>query len=450
MLTTDDDAVAARARVMALHGITRDAWKRYTAAGSWFYEVSDAGYKYNLTDIAAALGRVQLRPAARDAGRAAPASPRATMRASPGSTRSRRSVTRPGVGHAWHLYSIRLRLDRLSIDRARFIQEIKERQIGTSVHFIPLHRQPFYAATYGYSAAQFPVAEAVYPRLVSLPIYSPHDGRGRRLRRRGRGRRRRSVPRLTARRIVLVGPAPPPMGGMTRYALRTCSSRSSPGATGSPCWPTTCRRRSVRKVTTEAFGLEFRRPRRRRRQRAGAGVRRAGSSWSSTGSAGASGWTSCTCSRRPATASSGTRPTSRSPGGTGPDDLPPARSVRRPVPGLGLGGAGADAALARLADVAHRAVPGLADVLRGMTRRPVRAIFNGVRTAELAPPDGWAHSDGSTVRVVALGTLGERKGTFDLLAAGRAAAGAAARPPLHLCGGRARSSGSARSPTSGG
>ena len=171
MLTTDDDALAARARVMALHGITRDAWKRYTAAGSWYYEVSDAGFKYNLTDIAAALGRVQLRRLHEMvAGRARIAARYADAFARCDSVEP--LVTRPGVAHAWHLYSIRLRLDRLSIDRARFIQELKERQIGTSVHFIPLHRQPFYAEKYGYVPAQFPVAEAVYPRLVSLPIYS--------------------------------------------------------------------------------------------------------------------------------------------------------------------------------------------------------------------------------------------------------------------------------------
>jgi dTDP-4-amino-4,6-dideoxygalactose transaminase len=171
MLTTDDDAVAARARVMALHGITRDAWKRYTAAGSWFYAVSDAGFKYNLTDIAAALGRVQLRrlQEMRD-GRARIAARYDAGFASIDAVEP--PATRRGVGHAWHLYAIRLRLDRLSIDRARFVQELKERQIGTSVHFIPLHRQPFYARKYGYTPSQFPVAEAVYPRLISLPIYS--------------------------------------------------------------------------------------------------------------------------------------------------------------------------------------------------------------------------------------------------------------------------------------
>ena len=171
MLTTDDDALAARARVMALHGITRDAWKRYTAAGSWFYEVSDAGYKYNLTDIAAALGRVQLRRLQEmQQGRERIAARYAAGLAALDAVEP--LAVRAGAGHAWHLYAVRLRLERLSIDRARFVQELKDRQIGTSVHFIPLHRQPFYAGKYGYQAAQFPVAEAVYPRLISLPIYS--------------------------------------------------------------------------------------------------------------------------------------------------------------------------------------------------------------------------------------------------------------------------------------
>ena len=171
MLTTDDDAIAARARVMALHGITRDAWKRYTAEGSWFYEVADAGYKYNLTDLAAALGRVQLRRLREMRnGRARIAARYDAAFAALDAVEP--PPVRPGVEHAWHLYPIRLRLARLTIDRARFIEELKQRQIGTSVHFIPLHRQPFYANKYGYTPAQFPVAEAMYPRLVSLPIYS--------------------------------------------------------------------------------------------------------------------------------------------------------------------------------------------------------------------------------------------------------------------------------------
>jgi dTDP-4-amino-4,6-dideoxygalactose transaminase len=171
MLTTHDPAVAERARMMALHGISRDAWDRYTVAGSWFYEVVQAGFKYNLTDIAAAMGRVQLKRLVqmRDR-RAAIAARYASALAAVGVAEL--PVAQPGTEHAWHLYPIRLRLDRLQIDRGRFIEELKRRQISTSVHFIPLHGQPFYRNKYSYRPADFPVAEATFPRLVSLPIYS--------------------------------------------------------------------------------------------------------------------------------------------------------------------------------------------------------------------------------------------------------------------------------------
>lgn len=171
MLTTDDDALAARVRLMGLHGISRDAWKRYAADGSWAYEVVEAGYKYNLTDIAAALGRVQLRrlQQMREGRAAIAARYTAAFAAMPEIEPPTVSLR---VSHAWHLYPIRLRLEALRIDRARFIQELRDRQIGTSVHFIPLHTQPFYAERYGYDRADFPVAEAEFPRLISLPIYS--------------------------------------------------------------------------------------------------------------------------------------------------------------------------------------------------------------------------------------------------------------------------------------
>jgi dTDP-4-amino-4,6-dideoxygalactose transaminase len=123
MLTTDDDELAQRARLMALHGISRDAWKRYAADGSWYYDVVAAGYKYNLTDIAAALGRVQLRRlegmrAARAAIAARYDMAFATL------AELEPPSTSPGVEHAWHLYALRLRLERLRIDRAQFIQEL--------------------------------------------------------------------------------------------------------------------------------------------------------------------------------------------------------------------------------------------------------------------------------------------------------------------------------------
>lgn len=171
MFTTDDDRLAARVRMMALHGISHDAWKRYTADGSWYYEVHEAGFKYNLTDLAAALGRVQLGrvEAMRERREAIARRYGAALAAAPAIDTPE---VLPGVQHAWHLYPIRLRLDQLAIDRARFIQELRDRQIAASVHFIPLHTQPFYATRYGYRREQFPVAEAEYPRLISLPIWS--------------------------------------------------------------------------------------------------------------------------------------------------------------------------------------------------------------------------------------------------------------------------------------
>jgi dTDP-4-amino-4,6-dideoxygalactose transaminase len=171
MLCTADPKIAERARTMSLHGINRDAWNRYASDGNWAYEVVEAGYKYNLTDIAGALGRVQLARCDAMLGRREEIAARyheafASLEA------VERPVCRPGVQHAWHLYSIRLRLSALRIDRARFIKELHARGVGASVHFIPLHQQPFYARRYGYQPADFPEAASAYRRLVSLPIYS--------------------------------------------------------------------------------------------------------------------------------------------------------------------------------------------------------------------------------------------------------------------------------------
>jgi len=171
MFCTDDERLADRARLMSLHGISRDAWKRYTAEGSWFYEVIDAGYKYNLTDIAAALGRVQLRRTEGMCERRAAIAAKYTD-AFQEIEEVEAPCVRRDVSHAWHLYPIRLRLERLRIDRARFIEELRRRQIGTSVHFVPLHTQPFYLNRYRYLPEDFPITTVEYPRLVSLPIYS--------------------------------------------------------------------------------------------------------------------------------------------------------------------------------------------------------------------------------------------------------------------------------------
>ena len=171
MLCTDDDAVADRCRIMSLHGISRDAWKRYMADGSWYYEIVAPGYKYNLSDLAAALGVVQLRKVDAMWARRRDIA-RRYHDAFAGLAELELPHFDPAHQHAWHLYMLRLHLDRLDLDRAAFVTELKRRNIGASVHFIPLHLHPYYRETYGYRPEDFPVAWREYQREVSLPIYS--------------------------------------------------------------------------------------------------------------------------------------------------------------------------------------------------------------------------------------------------------------------------------------
>lgn len=171
MIVTSDAAIAERCRIMSLHGISKDAWKRYTKEGSWFYEIIAPGFKYNMTDVAAAMGRAQLVKAERMWRRrceiaaaytaAFQTLPALEVPAGPG-----------GNQHAWHLYMLRLQKDRLHIDRNTLIEALKQHQIGTSVHFIPLHIHPYYRETYGYQPQDFPVAYNEFTREISLPIYS--------------------------------------------------------------------------------------------------------------------------------------------------------------------------------------------------------------------------------------------------------------------------------------
>jgi len=171
MLCTDSGPVADRARVMALHGMSLDAWKRYSESGSWYYELVAPGFKYNMTDMAAAIGTVQLTRLEAMWGRRCRL---ADFYTEAFTDRPELEVPgqAPGASHAWHLYPLRLRLDGLRIDRAAFIDELKARNIGTSVHFIPLHLHPYYRDLYGYKPADFPVAYGEYLRELSLPIYS--------------------------------------------------------------------------------------------------------------------------------------------------------------------------------------------------------------------------------------------------------------------------------------
>jgi len=174
MITTENDEYADRMRIMSLHGISKDAWKRYTAEGSWYYEIIAPGYKYNLTDIAAGLGITQLRKVDAFLKRRMQIADR-YHEAFQGLNELDLPLAvsgKEGTTHSWHLYVIRLNLQRLRIDRNKFIDELRRRGIGTSVHFIPLHIHPCYRETYGYKPEDFPVAYETYKRIISLPIYA--------------------------------------------------------------------------------------------------------------------------------------------------------------------------------------------------------------------------------------------------------------------------------------
>jgi len=170
MATTNNPEWAARMRMMSLHGISHDAWNRYAKEGSWYYEVLSPGFKYNLTDIGAAIGIEQLKKCdAFAAARNEIAS--AYNEAFAGVPEIRIPVCEPDLQHAWHLYVIQLQLEHLKITRDEFIEALRERGVGTSVHFIPLHLHPYYRDTFGYAPDDFPNATEAYRHIISLPIY---------------------------------------------------------------------------------------------------------------------------------------------------------------------------------------------------------------------------------------------------------------------------------------
>lgn len=168
-MLTGDAEFLDRARVVSLHGMNRDAWKRYDRGGSWYYEVVLPGFKYNMTDIQSALGLWQLRKLAGFQERR-----RAVVRrydeAFAGEDALELPARRPEVEHAWHLYVLRLRPAVLRIGRDEVIEELRQRNIGTSVHFIPIHMHPYYRDKYRYRPDSFPVAHANYQRMLSLPL----------------------------------------------------------------------------------------------------------------------------------------------------------------------------------------------------------------------------------------------------------------------------------------
>jgi perosamine synthetase len=171
MIVTDRDDYARRISMMRLHGISGDAWKRYSKEGSWYYEVEDAGYKLNLCDLLAALGSAQLAKCDRFAEQRRSMAARYREAFSAFDELENPPLGEDPAGHAWHLYILRIRPELLDLDRNQFIQELAKRNIGSSVHFIPLHLHPFYQRAYGYRRGQLPNAEAAYSRCFSLPIF---------------------------------------------------------------------------------------------------------------------------------------------------------------------------------------------------------------------------------------------------------------------------------------
>jgi dTDP-4-amino-4,6-dideoxygalactose transaminase len=155
---------------MRLHGMNADAWKRYAATGSWRYDVADAGYKYNLTDLQAGLGLTQLAKSVSMWRRRAEIADR-YQRALRSLDAYETPMYRSNIDHAWHLYVVLIRPERLRIGRDEVISELKKRGIGTAVHFIPLHLFSYYQKRWGYRPGQFPVAEDYFNRCLSLPLY---------------------------------------------------------------------------------------------------------------------------------------------------------------------------------------------------------------------------------------------------------------------------------------
>jgi dTDP-4-amino-4,6-dideoxygalactose transaminase len=170
MVATQHSELAAKIRELSLHGMSHNAWTRYSETGSWYYEVMEPGYKCNMTDIQAAMGIHQLRRLDGFLDR------RRWIAARYGEAFStnpafRLPQERPNRNHTYHLYPIQLDPNFIDLNRSEFIRRLKEMNVGTSVHFVPLHRHPHYRTTYGYRPEQFPVAEQIYSGILSLPLY---------------------------------------------------------------------------------------------------------------------------------------------------------------------------------------------------------------------------------------------------------------------------------------
>ena len=171
MIVTDNDEYANRISCMRLHGINKDVFDRFTSTKpSWYYEVVAPGFKYNMTDIASSMGIHQLKKANDLQYRRQEIAKRYSIAFS-GLPVVTPYITNPDDKHSWHLYVIQLDLDKLTIDRNKFIEIMAERGIGTSVHYIPLHMQPYWQKRYNFNENDFPKSTSIFARIVSIPNY---------------------------------------------------------------------------------------------------------------------------------------------------------------------------------------------------------------------------------------------------------------------------------------
>ena len=170
MAVTDDLELAKRMQQMSLHGLSHDAWKRYAGSSSWDYRIIAPGYKYNFSDIAASIGIHQLRRA-EEMRVEREVIARRFLKDLVDLDQLELPPDPPDRIHSWHLFPIRLRLERLALKRNDFIDALRENGVGCSVHWRPLHMHPYYQENFGWKPEHLPVASKVWERLVSLPIF---------------------------------------------------------------------------------------------------------------------------------------------------------------------------------------------------------------------------------------------------------------------------------------
>jgi dTDP-4-amino-4,6-dideoxygalactose transaminase len=170
IVTTDDATLAEKVASLRNHGLDSSAWNRYAKEGRPFYTVTEPGFKYPFTDLQASLGLGQLARLTEFNARRAQLAERYT-RLFAAIPEVETPAVRPDAGCNWHLYVIRLRLERLRIDRDSFIDELKARGIGTAVHYYPVHYHTYYRERFGFQKGDYPVAEREFERLISLPLF---------------------------------------------------------------------------------------------------------------------------------------------------------------------------------------------------------------------------------------------------------------------------------------